>query len=326
MIEFRSRFSTASILVMCSCAAAFACSAWAQEATSSAEDESPVTAEDRRAVVARVAALLDEHYVFPEVAKQCGAHLQAELEAGHFDEATTAKSFAIALTEAVQSVSHDKHVRVRVRRPERVEVERVNPIRAQAEQVARQRRENFGFERVERLEGNVGYLDLRYFAGTPLARETAAAAMAFLANVDALIVDLRKNGGGNPEMIRFLSSYLFEVPTHLNSLYWRRGDRTDEFWTLEDIPGQRLADVPVFVLTSNFTFSGAEEFSYNLRTQERKPPVAARTREAPFRSTIASASSFPRGGRSIPSPARIGRESESSPTSRSTLTKRWRSP
>lgn len=230
---------------------------------------SPVTAEDRAAVVDRIADLLQEQYVFPKVATECGAHLRTALAEGHFDSAAEAEDFAKALTEALQSVSKDKHMRVRVRPPERVEVERVNPLRARADQLARTRETNFGFEKVERLEGNVGYLDLRYFAGTPLAEATAAAAMNFLANSDALIVDVRQNGGGNPDMVRYITSYLFAEPTHLNSLYWRPGDRTQEFWTLEDVPGKRLADVPVFVLTAARTFSGAEEFSYNLRTRER---------------------------------------------------------
>ena len=238
-----------------------------------AEDEAspsaPVDAETKQAVIERITELLDEHYVFPDVAAACAESLRSDLESGTFDGAEDEKAFADALTEAIQKVSKDKHINVWLREPERVDVERQNPMRARAESTLRQKRANFGFEKVEKLDGNVGYVDLRYFAGHPQARETVVGAMAFLANVDALIFDMRKNGGGSPDMVRFISSYLFAEPTHLNSLYWRRGDRTDEFWTLENVPGKRLADVPVFVLTSKRTFSGAEEFSYNLRTRER---------------------------------------------------------
>jgi tetratricopeptide (TPR) repeat protein len=101
--------------------------------------------------------------------------------------------------------------------------------------------------------------------------------MNFLANCDAVIFDLRRNGGGSPGMIRFITSWLFEEPTHLNSLYWREGDRTEEFWTQADIPGKRLAEVPAFVLTSNFTFSGGEEFTYNLQSLKRATIIGETT-------------------------------------------------
>jgi tetratricopeptide (TPR) repeat protein len=79
----------------------------------------------------------------------------------------------------------------------------------------------------------------------------------------------QKNGGGSPEMIRYICSYFFDKPTHLNSIYWRALNRTVEFWTNDDIDGKKMADIPLFVLTSHYTFSGAEEFTYNMQTQKR---------------------------------------------------------
>ncbi len=233
--------------------------------------------DERAAVVERIGQMLNQRYVFEDVARECAEHLQAQLEAGEFDDLTDPEAFAARLTESIQSVSHDKHMRVRPRPAERATMEQENPARAQAKRMDRMRRQNFGFEKVERLDGNIGYLDMRYFAGNPEARPTAVASMNFLANADALIFDMRKNGGGSPEMIRFICSYLFDEPTHLNSLYWREGDVTQEFWTMDDVPGPKMPDVPVFVLTSNYTFSGAEEFSYNLRTRERATLVGETT-------------------------------------------------
>jgi tetratricopeptide (TPR) repeat protein len=233
--------------------------------------------EERVAVVERIGQLLNERYIFPDTAESCAEHLRAQLEAGAFDDLTDREAFARRLTESLQNVSHDKHMRVRPRPLERATMEQENPARVQARRRDRMRRQNFGFEKVERLDGNVGYVDMRYFAGAPEARPTAVAAMNFLANADALIFDMRKNGGGTPEMIRFICSYLFDEPTHLNSLYWREGDVTEEFWTMEDVPGPKMTDVPVFVLTSRHTFSGAEEFSYNLRTRERAMLVGETT-------------------------------------------------
>jgi tetratricopeptide (TPR) repeat protein len=230
-------------------------------------------AEARRAAVGRIATLLDERYVFPDVGREAGAFVTAQLEAGAYDDLTAVDAFAERLTTDLQSVSHDGHMRVRPVPPD----EPGDPDAAMAAARRRMREENYGFYRVERLDGNVGYLDLRGFAPVEEARETAAAALRFLANVDALVVDLRQNGGGSPGMVQFLCSYLFAERTHLNSLYWREGDRTEEFWTLDDLPGPRLADVPVFVLTAERTFSGAEEFAYNLRTRERATLVGETT-------------------------------------------------
>jgi hypothetical protein len=242
-----------------------------------AQEAAPLTAEDRRAAVARIAELLDGRYVFPDVGAEAGRHVQRLLDAGTYESLTSAEAFAERLTADLQGVTHDLHLRVRPRPPQAAERARDDPDAAIAAQRREMRAGNFGFARVERLEGNVGYLDLRGFGPLELVQPTAEAAMRMLAGSDAVIFDLRQNGGGSPETVRFLSSYLFAEPTHLNSLYWREGDRTEEFWTLAEVPGERLADVPVFVLTSRRTFSAAEEFSYNLRTRERATLVGETT-------------------------------------------------
>jgi C-terminal processing protease CtpA/Prc len=148
----------------------------------------------------------------------------------------------------------------------------------QAERIARERRGNFGFTRLEVLPGNVGVLELRSFVPAEVAGETGAAAMRFLSHCDAVIFDLRKNGGGSPSMIQLLTSYLVpEHPQHINSFYMREGDETIQFHTLPYVPGTRLPDAEVFVLTSSITFSAAEEFTYNLQAMERATVVGDTT-------------------------------------------------
>jgi thiol-disulfide isomerase/thioredoxin len=137
---------------------------------------------------------------------------------------------------------------------------------------------NHAFRKVEVLEGNVGYVRFDGFNEGPEAEATAAAALAFLANADALVFDLRFNGGGSPAMIRFITSYLFDQRTHLNDMVDRTGKIVEEFWTLEEIPGRRFRnDLPVYVLTSANTFSGAEEFAYNLKALGRGTIVGEKT-------------------------------------------------
>jgi C-terminal processing protease CtpA/Prc len=177
-------------------------------------------------------------------------------------------------------VSRDKHLRVRYsHRPLPERAARTGPTAEEREQHRNYlNRINYGFERIERLPGNIGYMDFRGFTDPELGAETVAAAFNFLANTDGLIIDLRQNGGGTPGMVALISSYLFgPEPVHLNDLYWREGDRTDQFWTLKEVPGRRYAGKDVYVLTSNRTFSGAEEFSYNLKNLKRATIVGEAT-------------------------------------------------
>jgi hypothetical protein len=140
------------------------------------------------------------------------------------------------------------------------------------------RRQNFGFRAVEVLRGNVGYIDLREFAQVDDASAAAAAAaMGFTAAADAMIIDLRYNGGGDPAMVQLLSSYFFSEPVHLNTMIWRDGGEPRQFWTLPTVVGVRRPDVALYLLTSGRTGSAAEEFAYNLRALSRAVVIGEAT-------------------------------------------------
>jgi hypothetical protein len=214
---------------------------------------------------------LHDHYIFPEVARQMDAAIRAKAGSGAYDDLTTLEDLCERLTGDLQAVSHDKHLRLFYHAEPEPEDEPEQPTPEQIEEF-RQAMSllNFGFARVERLPGNIGYLDLRGFFPASLGGEAAVAAMNLLAHTGALIVDLRQNDGGDPEMIALITSYLFDQMTNLNNMYWRDGDRTQQFWTLPYVPGRRYgASKPVYVLTSSHTFSGAEEFAYNLKNLKR---------------------------------------------------------
>jgi C-terminal processing protease CtpA/Prc len=237
-----------------------------------------IDAATKHAVIDACTAALKRGYIFEDTAARMADALQARESAGAYDKVTSSAAFARQLTEDLQAVSHDKHLRVFYRADASGEKASPSPEeRTQHESM--DRRANYGFERVERLEGNVGYLDLRMLAATtPRAQEVASAAMTFLAETDALIIDLRRNGGGSPHMIAYVSSYLFDDRTHLNDLYWRAAGRTDEFWTDPAVTGRKFGgSKPVFVLTSHDTFSGAEEFAYNLQSLKRATIVGETT-------------------------------------------------
>lgn len=226
----------------------------------------------RNSVIDNLIKELNEGYVFPEVAKKMEADLRRRQINKEYELIESSRAFAQKLTEDLQSVSKDKHLRVRFSTdPIPVRAQRGEPTQAEKDQQSWfNKRSNFGFDRVERMDGNIGYIELRSFNDHEAGAETVAAAMTFLANTEAIIFDLRQNGGGSPFMVALISSYLFgDKPVHLNDLYWRKGDRTDEFWTKPAAAAKKFPDKDVYVLTSNRTFSAGEEFTYNLKNLKR---------------------------------------------------------
>lgn len=241
--------------------------------SSDAKRPEPLTAEARAAAVNAACTALEESYVYPDVARKMAASVRQKLKAGEYDSITLDSALARRLTGDFRAISKDGHLRVNAApKPPSEAAVRQMPT---DDEMARQ---NYAFKKVEILPGNIGLLRFDLFADSDGARKTAAAAMAFLANADALIIDLRSNGGGSPEMIRFLTSYFFDSPTHLNDMIDREGKVVEEFWTLEEIPGRRFPkDLPIFILTSGATFSGAEEFSYNLKNLKRATIIGQTT-------------------------------------------------
>ena len=226
----------------------------------------------RSTVIDNLIKELDEGYVFPEVSKTMQSDLRKRQSAKEYDSIASARAFAAKLTEDLQAISKDKHLRVRYSTdPIPVRTQRDQPTPEEIEQMRWfSRRINYGFERVERMNGNIGYIDLRGFSDPVNGADTVAAAMKFLENTESIIFDLRQNGGGSPFMVSLISSYLFDdKPVHLNSLYWRRGDRTDEFWTKPEQAKVRFPNKDVYILTANRTFSAGEEFTYNLKNLKR---------------------------------------------------------
>ncbi len=239
------------------------------------EPDGEVNAETRAAVIERLTQELTERYIFPAKAAEAAALLRKKAGAKAYDSLSSARAFAETLTADLQAVTRDKHLRVRYSHEPLPPAEggRRPPSPAQEEDFRRDlARKNFEFRRVEILPGNIGYLDLHGFVPPQFAEATAAASFNFLAETDALIIDLRQNGGGAPRGVALVCSYLFgPEPVHLNDLIRREGEKEvrQEYWTLPEVAGKRYLKRPVYLLTSAKTFSGGEEFAYNIKTQRR---------------------------------------------------------
>jgi len=252
-----------------------------------------VDAATRARVIDGVARRLDEWYVYPDVAKKMVDLLRGRQGMGEYDAITDGRKLARAINDDLHAVTSDQHLAIECTSETLPKDEGEPAVDSKAPGDERfgadMLRENCGFENVDRLGGNVGYLKIDRFAPTAVCGPTASAAMSLLAHVDALIVDLRDNGGGSPSMVAWISSYLFDARTHLNDQYDRRRNKTFEFWTREDVPGPKLGGkVPVYVLTARRTFSAGEEFTYNLKYLKRATIVGENTSggahpTAPFR-------------------------------------------
>jgi hypothetical protein len=239
-----------------------------------------IDAETRNRVIDNAIVKLRQVYVLEDEAVAMAEALEERRSRGDYDAVMSGDEFAVLLTQHLREVSMDLHLSVNfspVALPP-LPAAPTQPNPAQLEQMRRQMEQtNCGFEKLEILSGNVGYLKFNMFANPEICGATASTAIAFLQNVAALIVDMRDNGGGDPAMVAHVSTYLFADRTHLNDLWTRSTGETKEFWTLPELPGKRLATQPVYVLTSSRTFSGGEEFTYNLQSLGRATIVGETT-------------------------------------------------
>jgi hypothetical protein len=205
---------------------------------------------------------------------------KTKLKNGDYDSISNPRAFARQLRTDLVEISHDRHFNViyapepssRMRRPDPEEEKKRKERR-----IRQLKYDNYYFKKVERMDGNVGYLRFDGFASTLYAGDTAVSALQFLKHCDAIIIDLRYNGGGGADMIQLICSYFFEDRTHINSWYIRRLDRTDQSWTSTYVPGKKLLDTDLYILTSRRTFSAAEEFTYDLKNLDRATLVGDKT-------------------------------------------------
>ena len=209
-----------------------------------------LTTDQKRQTVERMNQLLNKHYVSPQLAKKLEEQLLDDFEAGKFKDISDKEVFAEALTQWLQLKGRDKHLRVysndsvdkkptareKINKRLLKEIHFANPSQ--------------GIVEVKKLDGNIGYLDLYGFRPLPVAKKYIDSAMNLLNNSSAIIIDLRNNEGGAPDTVQYLSSYFFEEPILLNSIYFRESNETKEFHVLETVGGEKMAKTPLYILTS----------------------------------------------------------------------------
>jgi hypothetical protein len=235
-------------------------------------------------IVDSIASVMKEKYVFPDIGEKMADFINTQFKNGEYNSFTEVEPFCVQLTTDLRTIIVDKHLWIYYDPEESYEIladknmlpeEEIRKVKERYHQW--HKRQNYGFQKVEVLKGNIGYLKLNYFSKLDGA-ETCAGAMAILANTDAIIIDLRDNGGG--ENIGFLlSSYFFTTDrVLLGTVNFRDSTQNETLWTLPYIPGKRMPNTPLYILTSSRTFSAAESFTYNMQQLKRAVVVGETTK------------------------------------------------
>jgi hypothetical protein len=250
-----------------------------------AQEVDILSLDDQKNIIHTICDKLDEIHAFPESNPKICNGLLKNFEDGKYSGYTTSQAFADQLDKDLEQLQDDKHLGIFYDPKMAAEMETENEEGDEAgyltpQMVEEERRKNFGFKELKILGGNIGYIDLRIFFAPKYAGETAVAAMNYLSNCDALIIDLRNNGGGWDEMVTFLMSYFFdsEESVTLSTTYSHYEDEYYQSHTLSFVPGKLLADMPVLILTSRSTFSGAEAFAHYMKHFNKAILVGEKTR------------------------------------------------
>lgn len=230
-------------------------------------DVRSIGSQERNAIIDTVITLIQKYYISTDKIAAITGQLERYRDDGKYDDITDLDTFMKQLTDDLRSLSGDRHFGVWPIE-ESLTLQDESPEERQ-KWTEQSRFRNFGFGRIERLPGNIGYLELNEFEQPRLAGATAVAAMNYLGNCDALIIDLRRNTGGWGELGTLICSYLFDDPVLLSSAYNRYTNQTVQSWTQPYVPGHRLSGIPVYVLQSHRTFSAAEFVSYSLQALGR---------------------------------------------------------
>lgn len=222
-----------------------------------------------------------KYYVIKDAAIKMNSYIKKRYREGHYNNIKDPHILAGALTSDILFINRDEHFHLEY-----------NPIMAEellgniedvpkmvADKLQQDREKNFGFKKVEILNGNIGYLELTGFSRlNAYSKATADAALKLLSNSRAIIIDLRYGVGGSPDMVNHIVSHFFKTKTHISDIYIRSENVTLPYYTVPDSSYGPLTEIPIYILTSYKTFSAAEGLSYQLQCLKRATIIGETTR------------------------------------------------
>nr|WP_159916770.1 S41 family peptidase [Flavobacterium urumqiense] len=221
--------------------------------------------QNRANLLTEIGEKIKDNYIFADIALKTDSLLNLEIKTANFKNLTN-EEFAKKITTYLRTVTKDKHFFVKYFSDNQTKPNIVNEKEQQKSDNFSNSLENFGFENIKRLDGNIGYINFKGFA-EPKASETAlASAMNFIANTNSSIIDLRENRGGDGGMLLQFCSYFFNNKIKLYDAYYRNKGKNIENWTRNKVKGTKYLNKQVYILTSKNTFSAAEGLSYFLQS------------------------------------------------------------
>jgi hypothetical protein len=232
-----------------------------------------VDAATRGEVVKALATDLADGYAYADLGQKMANWVREKLASGSYDHLTSGEAFARALKADVRSVVDDQHLNVVFNAaPQKITLPGGQEVMATA-----MRSMNGGIPKVEILPGNIGYLQVNGEPPVQAAKEAITTAFTFLHNTDALIIDDRANGGGDPETVALYMSFLSDGAPYVLNTFRYRNDRTEETKTTDMGALSYGTKKPVYVLASVRTRSAGEELAYDLQAFKRGLVLGAST-------------------------------------------------
>ena len=231
---------------------------------------------ERNKQISEIADKINEYYIFEDVANQLSKKLKSEIDLKTFDNLTDVE-FAKSLSKYLTKNGNDLHFNV-LYRPSKEEEKAVDEKELLKKYDAINKQWNYGFDKVMRLDGNIGYIEYTGFPeGNKSAQQILVSTINFVSNTNALIIDLRNNRGGDGKMVRLFLSYFFNERIKLSEIYTRYNNKTEEKYTYKKVNGKKYLDKPVYLLVNNNTISAAEALAYNLQQNKIAKVIGDKT-------------------------------------------------
>lgn len=224
----------------------------------------------KKQTIDQLAALLPERYAYKEIGPKLQNLLLQNLQAGKYARYSSPADFSAAVTKDMRSLNPDRHLALNYNpeeaAPSQSVSQQITPEERARQATVFNRQMNYGFRDVRFLNGNIGYLKFDYFDSyLDYSRSVVDASMEFFVNCDALIIDLRENGGGSGEMVGYIAGFFFQERTLTGTSYNRLTDTSSEEFIVPQSKEKLLRDIDIYVLTSKATISAAEALAYNLK-------------------------------------------------------------
>jgi hypothetical protein len=241
------------------------------------QQDLPILPAEKAQMIDTIIKAVKESYVFPETALQIETAIIKHERKGDYKKIASSKEFADTLSNQLVRISNDKHLHILFSYdtvPQKTDKEPSLPDFIKTFAIEN----NYGFNKLDILDGNIGYMNILGFFPFDEATNKAIASLEYLSNTQALIIDLRENTGGVGSLANFILSYFFDQrPVDFLDVTFRKDNKVEQSWSSFYIPGKRYTGKPVYILTSSGTFSAGEAFAYVLQSFKRATIIGETT-------------------------------------------------